>query len=216
MGPRARFPLQALTGTKGRLRLAALAGVVLAAFATLATCGGCGKRAPGGGDTTSAQAAGDASPAAKAASPDAGSIREGLLWTSAKDGDEEDLSALAVHEGAAGLVEAATDPALRPTALRAMAFARGWAQLPFLAKTSSGKDDEEARLALESTVALAARPRTSEDPEDAEELREGCTALLAFARDVGKPRPRRVLAVRALRMLPCPRDGQLPTDVDAR
>jgi hypothetical protein len=209
-----------------RLRLAIAVGGLLAVVVTLATCGGCGRRAPGAGDATSALAAGDAEapPASKAAlALDAASLRDSRKWENAKDGDQEDLSTLAVHEGAMGLIEAASDRDLRPTAIKAMAFARGWAQLPFLAKAANGKDDEEARLALESTVELAARPRTAEDPEDADELREGCDALLVLARDTTRPRSRRIASVRALRMMPCPRSGAatdggegLPSDVDTK
>lgn len=189
---------------------------------TLATCGACGKRLPGGGETTPGQASALASGAAvdKAASNvDAAALRATALWIAANDGDLEDLTTLAVHEGAIGLVEAASDPALRGTAIKAMAYARGWAQLPFLAGVAAGKDDEEARLALAATVELAARPRTAEDPEDAEELRVGCEGLLALARDTARPRARRIVAVRALRMTPCPpaRQGEgLPSDLDAK
>ncbi len=214
-------PLQRLD-PRVRLRLAIAGGGALLAIALFATCGGCGKRAPAGGDTTSAQAAGesDAAPVSKAAFvTDAASLRDERMWSHAKDGEQEDLTTLAVHEGAMGLVEAATDPELRPTAIKAMAYARGWAQLPFLAKVASGKNDEEARLALEATVELAARPRGAEDPEDSDELREGCEGLSTLARDTSRPRPRRVGAIRALRMIPCPppKNGEdLPTDVDTK
>ena len=203
-----------------RLRLALAGGGALLAVVLFATCGGCGKRPPGGGDTTTARALADGgeAPTSKAAFlQDAAALRDERMWTHAKDGEEEDLSTLAAHEGAMGLVEATSDPALRMTAIKAMAYARGWAQLPFLAQAASGKDDEEARLALDVTVELAARPRTAEDPEDAEELAQGCEALSALARDAKRPRSRRVPAVRALRMMPCPppKEGEaLPTDVD--
>src|SRR5262249_17677495 len=42
---------------RARLRVAVIAGGLLVAIATLATCGACGRRPPGGGDTTVAQAA---------------------------------------------------------------------------------------------------------------------------------------------------------------
>jgi len=205
-----------------RLRLVFAGGAALFAVALFATCGGCGKRAPAGGDTTAAQASADggAAPASKSAFvADAAALRDERMWSYAKDGDEEDLTTLATHEGAMGLVEAASEPQLRATAIKAMAYARGWAQLPFLAKTASGKDDGEACLALDSVVELATRVRRAEDPEDADELREGCDALWALARDAARPRPRRVGAIRALRMMPCPppKNGEeLPTDVDAK
>jgi hypothetical protein len=151
---------------------------------------------------------------------DAGAVamRDVAMWTSARDGSALDLASLATHEGAAGLVEAASEPELRTTALCAMAHARGWAQLPFLADVSAGTNDDEARLALASVVELAARPRRSEDVEDEAELREGCEKLGALARDTARARDRRIQAIRALRMMPCPKvPGQeLPTDLDAR
>jgi hypothetical protein len=205
-----------------QLRLALAGGGALLAVVLFATCGGCGKRPPAGGDTTAAHAAGDGgdTPASKAAFvQDGAALRDQRMWGHAKDGEEEDLSTLAAHEGPIGLVEAASDPPLRTTAIKAMAYARGWAQLPFLAKVAGGKDDEEARLALDTTVELAARPRKAEDPEDAEELAEGCEALSALARDAKRPRTRRVSAIRALRMMPCPppKEGEaLPTDVDTK
>jgi hypothetical protein len=202
-------------------------GLALSALASLAgACGGCGKSAPGSG-ASSATAGGSASaegaPAARASESDASrslALRDRTLWEHAKSGETEDLAALATDEGAVGLVEVAEqDPSLRPTALRAMAFARGWAQLPYLAKVAAGPDDAAAKLALGSAVDLATRPRRPEDPEDAAELRAGCESLAALAKDASKqPRDRRVLAVRALRMTPCPPSiaAGLPTDVDAR
>ncbi len=156
-------------------------------------------------------------PSRTSAAPDAGAavIRDVAMWTSARGGQSEDLASLATHEGAAGLVEAAADPELHITALRAMAFAQGWAQLPYLALTAAGTDDDEARIALDSAAELGARPRRSEDVEDVEELRAGCEKLGALARDTSRARDRRVLALRALRMIPCPKQ-ELPTDLDAR
>jgi hypothetical protein len=145
-------------------------------------------------------------------------VRDHAAWRHALDGGEEDLAALAVHEGAAGLAEAMAEPELRTTAIRAMAFARGWSQLPPLAGVAGGESAEEARLALDVTVELAARPRRAEDAEDADELRDGCEKLDTLARDKARARERRVAAVRALRMLPCPafEAGALPADLDAR
>jgi hypothetical protein len=191
---------------------AALVGV-----ASLATaCSACGKNGSGGGNV----AAGTSSaPAVSRTSfpPEAGpaAVRDVAMWTSARDGQPEDLASLATHEGAIGLVEAAADPDLRKTALRAMGFARGWAQLPYLVRTAAEADEEEARLALDSAVELAARRRTGEDVEDVAELREGCEKLGALARDGERPRDRRVVALRVLRMMPCPKQ-ELPSDLDAR
>jgi hypothetical protein len=151
------------------------------------------------------------------ASPEAGPavVRDVAMWSVAREGQVEDLATLATHEGAAGLVEAAAEPELHVTALRAMAYARGWAQLPYLARTALGTDAEESRIALVSAAELGARPRHSEDVEDEGELREGCEKLGALARDAARVRERRVLALRALRMLPCPKQD-LPADLDAR
>lgn len=201
-----------------RRRLAIVAGASVAALVALfATCGGCGRSGTGNGPSAAGGpgASGTGSVAERAAALDSGPARDAQMWAAAKDGDDEDLATLAVHEGAAGLVEATTDPELRPTAIRAMAHARGWAQLPFLAGVAAGKDDAEAKLALDAIVDLAARPRRSEDPEDATELAEGCEKLLGLARAAERERPRRVQAVRALRMMPCPK-ADLPTDVDVR
>jgi hypothetical protein len=150
---------------------------------------------------------------------DASTLRDALLWSHAKDGDTEDLMTLAAHEGAMGLIEAAEDASLRRTAIRAMAHARGWAQVPFLATVASGKADDDARLALDAIGELAARPRRAEDPEDADELREGCDALVTLARDPARTKERRVSALRAFRMMPCPprKPGEEPpSDLDAR
>lgn len=192
------------------LSRAALAACAL----VLGACGGCGRGGAGGAPQA---ASGSAEPVAARASgaADAAVPRDATTWARAKEGDVEDLATLAAVEGAAGLVEAATDPALRETAIRAMAYARGWAQLPYLSEVAAGASEDEARLALASVAELAARPRTSEDPEDADELRRGCEALGALARDVERSRERRVGAIRALRMTPCP-PLELPADLDAR
>ena len=152
-----------------------------------------------------------------AAAPDAGpsALRDVAIWASAREGQVEDLASLATHEGALGLMEAADEPTLRPTALRAMGYARGWAQLPFLVTTASGADDDEAKVSLDSVLELAARPRRSEDVEDEAELREGCEKLGTLARDTARAKERRIVALRALRMMPCPKQ-ELPTDLDAR
>lgn len=186
-------------------------GAVAAAVTLFATCGGCDRphpNAPGGAGSASASA-GETGAAPSVA------LASDRLWELAKDGEEEDLATLAVHEGAAGLVEGAARPEQRLTAIRAMAYARGWSQLPFLANAAIGKDEAEAKAALESVIDLAARPRTSEDPEDAPELAEGCEKLVGLAKAADREKARRVVAVRALRMMPCPK-ADLPTDLDAR
>ena len=190
----------------------------LAFIASVATaCSACNKGG-GAGDPNVAAGASSAPVVSRTSfPPEAGPavVRDVAMWTSAREGQTEDLASLATHEGAAGLVEAASNPELRKTALRAMGFARGWAQLPYLVRTASEPDDEDARLALDSAVELAARRRTAEDVEDAAELREGCEKLGALARDGERARERRILALRALRMMPCPKQ-ELPSDLDAR
>jgi hypothetical protein len=154
------------------------AAATLIATLACAACSACGK----GGEPSVAP--GPSSAVVNRTSPplpEAGPVayRDVAMWTSARageggaEGTAEDLASLATHEGAAGLVEAAANEALRPTALRAMAYARGWAQVPYLAQTAGGGSDEDARIALASLSELAGRPRRSEDVEDVEELREG-------------------------------------------
>lgn len=193
-----------------------LAALLLPLVLGSAACGACGRS----GGVNSGAADGAPSPRSGPPPADAGAAaaRDHAAWKHALDGGDEDLAALAVHEGAAGLVEASNEPGSRKIALRAMAFARGWAQLPTLATVAAGDNEEDARVALDVMVDLAARPLTTEDPEDAEELREGCEKLLALARDKGRPRERRLPALRALRMMPCPASdaGAMPTAFDAK
>jgi hypothetical protein len=189
--------------------------VTLLSSVAIASCSACGKNA--GGDPNLAPGASSAPVVNRTSVPaDAGpvAVRDVAMWSNARAGGIEDLASLATHEGAAGLVEAAAEPDLRVTALRAMAYARGWAQLPLLAQAAVGADDDEARIALESAVELAARPRRAEDMEDGAELKEGCEKLGALARETTRARERRVLAVRALRMMPCAKQ-ELPGDLDA-
>lgn len=125
------------------------------------------------------------------------------LWKraeGAEPGEQDDLARLADREGSAGLEEKGTG-SRRLTAARAMAFADGFGGLPWLADLADGTDDGLANAALDSLAEIAARPRRWVDPEDALEVREGCDRLLALARNTGKPRPRRIGAIRALRML---------------
>lgn len=202
------------------LRARVAGAFVLGGLLAFAACNACGRKGGGAepnvapGESSSAH---EAHPSRTSAPPDAGAaaVRDVAMWTSAREGQVEDLATLAISEGAAGLVEAAAQPELHVTALRAMAYARGWAQLPYLAQTALGTDDDDARIALDSAVLLGARPRRAEDVEDEAELREGCEKLGSLARDVARARDRRVLALRALRMIPCPKQD-LPTDLDAR
>jgi len=196
--------------------LAIAAAVVVGVGALVYACGACGKAGgvPAPVEPSSLDGGGESDASARQPPP-----RERASWEAAQDGgDVEDLAALAGQEGAAGLIEAAEqEPDLRATAVRAMGYARGWAQLPYLARIASDKDDELARAALDSVLELAVRPRRAEDPEDVDELRDGCEKLTALAKDTSKARTRRVASLRALRMMPCPAvDGGLPTDLDAR
>ena len=142
------------------------------------------------------------------------------LWVEAKDGDEDELRRLAAREGATGLVERSTDAAFKVTALRAMAYAEGFAQLPALGAAAATAPEADATIAAESAAILAARRRSQVDPEDAEELHDGCGALLGAAKDTTRPKKVRVAAIRALRMLGdqpgCVDLAQVPSDVDAR
>ncbi len=158
------------------------------------------------------------------------------LWSRAATGEGGELARLADRVGAAGLAERGEeDAASRLTAARAMAFAPepgAFVGLPFLAELARGADEPVAEAALASAVDLAARPRRATDPEDAEELKAGCDALLGLATDADgstamKPahlaapalRARRVVAIRALRMLAdrgCVSVAAIPTDLDAR
>ena len=195
-------------------RLLFFAGGAAAAVVVLfATCGGCGRSnpntPPGAASASASSTTGEGGAAPSVAIP------SDRFWELAKDGEEEDLATLAVHEGAAGLVDGASRADQRMTAIKAMAYARGWAQLPYLSTIALAKDDAEAKAALESIVDLAARPRTSGDPEDKNELEEGCGKLVDLAKAADRDKARRVLAIRALRMMPCP-NADLPTDLDAK
>jgi hypothetical protein len=177
---------------------------------------GCGKSSPAV-PSSGASASGPApSVVLGAALPDAEALdpREADLWGRAEDGGADDLMRLADREGSSGLVERAADPGLRRTALRAMAFVHDFVGLPLLADAAAGGDEADARAALESAVELAAARRTARDPEDAEELKEGCDKLLALAKDAAAPKARRVLAADALRMLSergCVKREEVPT-----
>lgn len=204
------------------MKLAALGATVLMVALVFATCSACrrgsGKTDPTSPSSTAPTTSASTSRAAvREAAINAGAD-EPLLWQHGRLGDAENLSNLAGYEGPVGLAEVADrDPSLRLIAIKAMAYVPGWAALPYLVKTAAGSGDDEARLGVESILELAARPRTSVDPEDAAELEEGCKGLLALAKDAGRSRWRRVGAVRALRMMPCPvKPEEIPSDVDAK
>lgn len=141
------------------------------------------------------------------------------LWGRAQgpEATEEDVMRLASTEGPTGLAEHATDKPTRLLAARAMAHTRGLAGLPWLAEACASDDADLAKEAALSATALAARGRDQNDPEDAEEMREGCTKLLAVAKD-GKPaKDVRIGAVRTLRLLSergCVKADEIPKDFD--
>jgi hypothetical protein len=194
------------------LRLARLAALSLAALTALAACHPKdGNRAAEGGTRE-----GGLEDAASVAALDPVSLD---LWTRAAEGERDDLARLCDHEGSDRLIEVAADRSRRVTALRALEFADDLTPLPFLADVASTGTDDEAREALLSASALVASPHRAVDPEDALEIAEGTRRLLALARDKAAPTSRRVLAIRALRLLAdrgAVSAKDVPTDLDAR
>jgi hypothetical protein len=145
--------------------------------------------------------------------------REGEAWARAQDGGDDDDIRLADLVGCTGLRERARDARLQATAVRAMAHCQDFSELPWLADLGAHGGDGEALEALDAIVQQAARVRRATDPEDADELHEGCGALLTLARATRAPSPRRVRAIRALRMLSdrgCVKRADIPTDLDTR
>jgi hypothetical protein len=205
-----------------RVRVAAAIAGALAYGSAL----GCGKSAaPSASAPSAGSASGEAVETGVQPQPgDEGAAapmdaREAAQWSAAREGDGDELARLADLVGCEGLVERATDAALRQTAIRAMQYCPDFMELPWLAAVAISGADEEAHTALDVIVEMAARPRRATDPEDAEELHAGCGALLDLAKDSGRPRDRRVMSIRALRMLAergCVRRAEIPTDVDAR
>jgi len=191
-----------------------LAGALVAA--TLLALAGCPKNtAPtdaGAGAAIYAPLAADAAPPARAPEVDD-------LWARAADEDAgaaDDLARLARREGVAGLIERGAHPTLRRTAALALGYTQGFSAMAWLGEVAAIDVEEDALAALGSAVMLAAQPRRAVDPEDAEELRAGCDKLSALAKDPKAARKRRVLAIRALRMLSdkgCAKE--IPTDLDA-
>lgn len=183
-------------------------------FAAGVLCAACGKRE----GSASALALSGGETAADEAHPEPMGPREADAWAHAKDGDDEDRMRLADLVGCVGLRERGGDAQWRATAVHAMAYCGDFSELPWLVSFGTGSDPL-AVDALQTVVDLAARPRRATDPEDAEELGEGCRALLTFARDTHGPKARRVVAVRALRMLSergCVKGADIPTDLDAK
>jgi hypothetical protein len=145
--------------------------------------------------------------------------QEGRQWAAAKDGDSEELMRLEDLVGCEGLRERAAQPDLRSVAIRAMEYCGDFSQLPWLAELGGEKNEGDARSALDAIVAISVQPRRAVDAEDAEELHEGCGTLLALAKASDQPKQRRVLAIRAMRMLAdrgCAKPEAIPTDLDTR
>jgi hypothetical protein len=100
-----------------------------------------------------------------------------------------------------------------------MSFCGDFSELPWLASIATEGRDDEAAEALDTIADQAARPRRPTDAEDAQELAAGCQSLLDLSRSTGQPRSRRVMAVRALRMLSergCVKRADIPSEFDAK
>jgi hypothetical protein len=188
---------------------------------------GCGKGAANASPASSSSAAValqlvDAGGAAATDDDDGGGPmdpRESEAWARAQDGGDDDDVRLADLVGCSGLRERAATAALRATAIRAMAYCRDFSELPWLADVGAHGNDPEALSALDAVVDQSARVRRATDPEDADELHTGCAALLDLAKATDRPAPRRVRAIRALRMLSdrgCVRRSDIPTDLDVK
>jgi hypothetical protein len=145
--------------------------------------------------------------------------REAKAWSRAQSGADEDRLRLAELVGCESLRERAQGAAQRSTAIRAMSFCGDFSELPWLASIAASGRDDEAAEALDAIADQAARPRRPTDPEDAQELAAGCQSLLDLSRSTGQPQSRRVMAVRALRMLSergCVKRADIPSDLDAK
>jgi hypothetical protein len=182
----------------------------------------CGKAAAPAAPSASASASTVTHSVEAGVNDDAGEpmdSREGEAWARAQDGGDDDDIRLADLVGCTGLRERAEDARLRPTAVRAMAHCQDFSELPWLADLGTHAGDAEAIAALDSIVEQAARVRRATDPEDADELHDGCGALLALAHTGTAPAPRRIRAIRALRMLSdrgCVKRTDIPADLDAK
>jgi hypothetical protein len=184
----------------------------LATLATLAAVVACSKSSAQG---VAAVATAD-SPAEAPAPMDP---MEAEAWARAQSGADEDRMRLVDLVGCDSLRERAEVPAQRSTAIRAMSFCSDFSELPWLASIATSGRDDEAADALDTIIEQAARPRRPTDAEDGQELFAGCQSLLDLSRASGQPRARRVVAVRALRMLSergCVKRTDIPSDLDAK
>jgi hypothetical protein len=181
----------------------------------------CGRTSPSASAPDSSHAPSTKPAAALVAAPDGGAseARDAYvdeLYRRAADGTEEDLMRLARRLGPLDLFDTARTKDERRIAVRAMAFTEGLAALPILADLAAGDDEALALDASESATSLAGRGRDQNDPEDAEEMRAGCTKLLALAKGSGT-KAVRIHAVRTLRLLAdrgCVKADDIPKDFD--
>jgi hypothetical protein len=186
----------------------------------LASTIGCGKCGSSSSPGKSAGSEGDL----EVESVDAGAppmdVREAAQWAVAGEGEPAELMRLEDLVGCEGLRERAAERRdLMGVAVRAMQYCSDFSELPWLAEVAGSASDADARAALEAIDDLAARPRRATDPEDAEELHAGCSALLTLARSTSRPKERRALAVRALRMLAergCVNVADIPVHLDGK
>jgi hypothetical protein len=181
---------------------------------SLSSCSSCSRASSGAAEAGAAPVASEAAEVGAPMDP-----REAELWQRAGGGEGDDLARLVDYEGCVGVVERGRDDAsLRPTAVRAVAYCRDMVALPWLAEVGQDGPDADALAALDSAVELAAQPRRAVDPDDAPELRDGCDRLMGLAKDTARPKERRIVAIRALRMLAdrgCVDRAAIPTDLDA-
>lgn len=181
----------------------------------------CGRTSPSASapDSSHAQAPKPAAPLVVASDGGASDARDAYvdeLYRRAAEGTEEDLMRLARRLGPLDLMETARTADERRIAVRAMAFTEGLSALPILAELASGEDEAMALDAAESATSLAGRGRDQNDPEDADEMRAGCTRFLALAKGSGK-KALRIQAVRTLRLLAdrgCAKPDDIPKDFD--
>lgn len=197
------------------------AACAVAAWITLGLAG-CGKRTP---PSTSAAAVRGSEVVGGGEIEDEGGAdlptdpREVDAWTRAERGGDDDRMRLVDLVGCDRLREEAANPKLRATAIQSMAYCRDFSALPWLAGVAASAHGDEGIDALDAIVEQAARPRKSTDPDDADELADGCHRLLALSRTPQQPRARRVRAIRALRMLAergCVNRADIPSDLDAK
>jgi hypothetical protein len=171
----------------------------------------CGRTASSSG----AQPADDA--ATRLAASYAEIARDTVVWEGARQGDPDEVTRLYHYEGVARLLERGGRKPDRMAVIAALAHAPDFTPFPWLADQAASGDDKEAVSALDSMVTLATRVRTTNDPEDADDLHDGCIRTLELARSSRQPKERRAAAVGILRMLVdrgCVKAEDIPTELD--